>query len=147
MLQPVIKWSGSKRSQAEEIIRYFPREINTYYEPFCGGASVLNELLHGDIKVIHYACSDINSDLINLWIEIKENPKTVISDYDALWHEMNDNVENTQIFKRHFYEKIRDRFNTFRNPHDFLFLDRTCFNGLIRYNSKGLFNSPFHIVG
>ena len=37
MFQPVIKWSGSKRSQSSEIIKYFPKEIDTYYEPFCGG--------------------------------------------------------------------------------------------------------------
>lgn len=41
-LQPVIKWSGSKRSQAEEIISYFPRNYNTYYEPFIGGGSILD---------------------------------------------------------------------------------------------------------
>ena len=40
--QPVIKWTGSKRSQSEEIIQYFPKEIDTYYEPCCGGASILN---------------------------------------------------------------------------------------------------------
>ena len=52
MFEPVIKWSGSKRSQAENILTYFPREIDTYYEPFCGGASVLRRLLSSDIKVI-----------------------------------------------------------------------------------------------
>jgi DNA adenine methylase len=40
--EPVIKWSGSKRSQAENILKHFPKEIDTYYEPFCGGASVVN---------------------------------------------------------------------------------------------------------
>ena len=39
--QPVIKWSGSKRSQCEDILEYFPQTINTYYEPFCGGCSML----------------------------------------------------------------------------------------------------------
>ena len=43
MFQPAIKWSGSKRSQANEIITYFPKEIDIYYEPFCGGASVLRK--------------------------------------------------------------------------------------------------------
>ena len=47
--QPVIKWSGSKRSQAKDIIKYFPKEIDTYYEPFCGGASVLRALLDSDM--------------------------------------------------------------------------------------------------
>ena len=51
MYEPVIKWSGSKRSQAEQILRHFPNEIDTYYEPFCGGASVLRRLLDGDIQV------------------------------------------------------------------------------------------------
>lgn len=51
MFQPVIKWSGSKRSQTEEIIKYFPTEINTYYEPFCGGCSMLRALIESDIKV------------------------------------------------------------------------------------------------
>ena len=43
--QPVIKWSGSKRSQASEIIKYFPKQIDTYFEPFCGGAYVVKTKL------------------------------------------------------------------------------------------------------
>ena len=66
MFEPAIKWSGSKRSQAEEIVKLFPKEIDTYYEPFCGGCSVLRRLLSSDIKVNHYICSDLNGDLINL---------------------------------------------------------------------------------
>lgn len=60
--QPVIKWSGSKRSQSDEIIKYFPTNIDTYYEPFIGGGSMLMTLmLNSDrIKVKHYICSDIN---------------------------------------------------------------------------------------
>lgn len=45
MYEPVIKWSGSKRTQAGDILAWFPKEIDTYYEPFCGGASVLRRLL------------------------------------------------------------------------------------------------------
>ena len=62
--QPVIKWSDSKRSLSNDIIQYFPKEIDTYYEPFCGGCSVLYQLIHSDIKVNRYVCSDINEDLI-----------------------------------------------------------------------------------
>ena len=51
MFQPVIKWSGSKRKQVQEILKYFPKEINVYYEPFCGGSSVLRGLLDSNIKV------------------------------------------------------------------------------------------------
>ena len=67
MSEPVIKWTGSKRSQAKELLQFFPKEISTYYEPFCGGASMLRKLLDSEIKVQNYCCSDINADLIGLW--------------------------------------------------------------------------------
>lgn len=73
-IQPVIKWSGSKRSQASEIISYFPKVIDTYYEPFCGGASVFRVLIDSDIKVNKYVISDLNSGLIDLWNKIKNSP-------------------------------------------------------------------------
>ena len=89
LFEPAIKWSGSKRSQAEQILGYFSKEINTYYEPFCGGCSVLRRLLSSDIKVNKYVCSDLNSDLIGLWKEIKYNPNQVIEHYKVLWKELN----------------------------------------------------------
>ena len=52
--QPVIKWSGSKRSQSEEIIKRFPKQIDTYYEPFLGGGSVLFQLMNSNIEVNYY---------------------------------------------------------------------------------------------
>lgn len=84
LFEPVIKWSGSKRSQAENILTYFPKEIDTYYEPFCGGASVLRRLLSSNIKVNNYVCSDLNSGLINLWNEIINNPNEVICHYKKI---------------------------------------------------------------
>ena len=44
MFEPAVKWSGSKRSQAEEIVKLFPKEIDTYYEPFCGGCNVIDKI-------------------------------------------------------------------------------------------------------
>lgn len=75
-LQPIVKWSSSKRSQAEEIIKHFPKEIETYYEPFCGGCSVLWALLKNlpGRKVKYFVCSDVNRDLIDLWDAIKFRP-------------------------------------------------------------------------
>lgn len=141
--QPAIKWSGSKRSQANSIVSYFPREIDTYYEPFCGGCSVLRAMFETDIKVNNYVCSDINLELIGLWMMIKSNPKIVISEYRKLWEQLN-SLETVEEQKA-FYEKIREKFNKGKNPLDFMFLDRTCFNGLIRYNQNGEFNTPFHL--
>lgn len=51
MYEPIIKWSRSKRSQAEKLLTYFLNKIDTYYEPFCDGVSVLRRLLSSDIKV------------------------------------------------------------------------------------------------
>lgn len=144
MYEPVIKWSGSKRSQAEQILKYFPREIDTYYEPFCGGASVLRRLLESDIRVKHYVCSDINKGLIDLWNEIINNPANVVSHYINLWAELNKDDDKNR--KRAFFEFIRSRYNQEHNPLDFMFIMRTTTNGMPRYNKNGDFNNSFHIT-
>ena len=144
MFQPAIKWSGSKRSQASSIVSYFPKEIDTYYEPFCGGSSVLRELMEtDDIKVNNYVCSDINITLISLWIMIKDNPKVVCDSYRKYWEELNslNDIEK----QKEYYNKVRDSYNKTKNPLEFIFLNRTCYNGLIRYNKDGEFNTPFHL--
>lgn len=140
--QPVIKWIGSKRNQSEEIIKRFPQYIRTYYEPFIGGGSVLFQLMNSDIKVDNYICSDINKDLINLWNMIKDNPSELCESYETLWRELNA-MSDIEEKKKYYYE-IRKNFNKFKNPEHFMFLSRTCANGLIRFNSKGEFNSAFN---
>lgn len=141
-LQPVIKWSGSKRSQATQIVSYFPKKIDTYYEPFVGGASVLFQLLHSDVKVKKYICSDINEELIQLWNIIKQSPSTLLENYTVRWLELN--KDNDLSRKKDYYYMIREKYNNTKDIFDFYFLTRTCVNGLIRYNSKGEFNSAFH---
>ena len=144
MFQPVIKWSGSKRSQCQNIINYFPKEINTYYEPFCGGASVLRGLLESDIKVKQYVCSDLNEGLIELWKLIKEDPVSVSNHYEKLWTELNQ--YDDKAIKRQYFENVRERYNKEHNPLDFMFIMRTTTNGMPRYNQKGDFNNSFHIT-
>ena len=142
--KPVIKWSGSKRGQSEQIVSYFPKEIDTYYEPFIGGGSIMFQLLNSkDIKVNKYICSDINNDLIELWMLIKDKSLQLFEEYEIRWNKLND-LSNIEL-KNEFYYSIRNRFNNEKNIYDFYFLTRTCFNGLIRYNKKLEFNSPFHI--
>lgn len=142
--EPAIKWSGSKRSQASEILKYFPMDIDTYYEPFCGGASVFSALVGSGIQVKNYVLSDINGDLISLWKEIRENPHEVGCHYEQLWHELNkdDDLER----KKTFFNEIRDRFNKEKDPLDFMFIMRTTTNGMPRYNRNGEFNNSFHIT-
>lgn len=141
--QPVIKWSGSKRSQCDEIIKYFPKNINTFYEPFCGGCSVTRALIESNINVNCIICSDLNQDLINLWNFIKNDPKLVIDSYEFMWNELNkDNNINRKI---EYYNNVRREYNITHDPLLFMFIMRTAINGMPRYNSKGEFNSPFHI--
>ncbi len=141
---PVIKWTGSKRTLSEEIISYFPKNINTYYEPFCGGCSVLYQLLHSDIIVNEYVCSDINDDLIKFFNMLKTNPLTIYNEYKNRWTILMS--YKTIPEKQEYYNKIRNAFNITHSTFDFIFLSRTAYNGLIRYNRNGKFNSPFHLT-
>ena len=143
---PVIKWSGSKRSQAKAILDNFPKVIETYYEPFIGGGSILNAVMHSDIKVNKYICSDINSDLINLYKAIMTNPDNVASHYKKLWNELN--VDDDLSRKRQYFEMIRERLNT---------EEATENNELINFNLESmlaprkeacrLFNKLFNLEG
>lgn len=139
----IVKWTGSKRSQSSMIIKLFNTNIDTYYEPFCGSCSVLFELLSTkSIKVNRYVCSDLNSDLISLWQHIKSNPNDLFEYYAKLHTEL---VSLNDIDKRkQFYLTIRDKFNENHNPYDFFFLNRTSYNGLIRYNTNGDYNVAYH---
>lgn len=168
---PFIKWSGSKRKQAPYIVSKFPKEINTYYECFLGGASVLHELLNqiacGSISCKHIVCSDINKDLINVWNMLK-NPDTRQKLYDGYCElhkalkRRGEYIEGTEPNRTHItkcqtlYYEIRQQYNDYidRNEYSdkrtiiFYWITRTCFNGLIRYNPKtNHFNASFHVGG
>lgn len=130
-LNPVIKWSGSKRKVAVELSDKFLFK-GKYFEPFVGGGSMLP--FRGVTKGV---ASDIIPELINLWNEIKTNPENTANEYKYRW-------EKLQNFGHKIYYEIRDNFNKTKNPFDFLFLTRTCVNGLIRYNSDGKFNNSIH---
>ena len=143
--QPVIKWSGSKRSQSEAIISKIPsKDYDTYYEPFCGGCSVLFQLLHSDLKFKNYICSDVNEGLINLWNLIKSNPSKVIESYTRMWNELN--IDDDKERKKQYYYMVRERYNKEHDPCDFMFIMRTTTNGMPRYNKDGLFNNSFHVT-
>lgn len=134
MIKPVIKWSGSKRLMATELLKYVPKEFGVYYEPFVGGGSILYAL--SPDKAI---CGDVCVPLIDLWNEIKNNPKELAEAYRERWLRLQ--KEGGSVF----YE-IRDDFNRTGSPEDLMFLSRTCINGLIRFNSQGLFNSSLHLT-
>lgn len=140
----MIKWSGSKRSQADEIIKYLPKEIDTYYEPFVGGGSIMRMLLSKDIKVNQYVCSDLNNDLIGLWNLIKSNPLLVADTYEKMWNELN--IDDDKERKKQYFYMVRKRFNEEKCLLDFMFIMRTTTNGMPRYNLSGEFNNSFHVT-
>ncbi|MBQ2932249.1 MAG: Dam family site-specific DNA-(adenine-N6)-methyltransferase [Clostridia bacterium] len=132
MFQPVIKWSGSKRSQANTILSYLPQEFNCYYEPFLGGGSMLYAI--NPSKAI---CGDVCESLIDLWNKIKAEPNELAQSYRTRW-------ERLQEEGYLAYYSIRDDYNLSKKAEDLLFLSRTCVNGLIRFNADGEFNNSLH---
>ena len=164
--QVFIKWTGSKRKQAPEIVDNFPKEINTYYECFLGGGSVLHELLNriysGEIKCKKIICCDINPDLIGIWNMLKNNRQELFDYYVSQYNEIirrrdiartqtDDEVEVTRRMGTLYYEN-RDKMNSLPVGSEeriklFYWITRTCFNGLIRYNPKGKFNASYHVGG
>ena len=167
---PFIKWTGSKRKQASYILDRFPKKIDTYYEPFIGGGSIMHELLNriylGKIECRHIVCSDLNWDLIELWNMLSDkNRRVKLIEYYAYLNDklikLSDYVDGPvtpeHIKKcQEFYYDMRDKYNELitNNVYNeeramtFFWIARHSFNGLIRYNSNTRkFNSPYHVGG
>lgn len=143
--QPIVKWSGSKRIQSEQIVSYFPEYMETYYEPFCGGCSVLYQLMVSEEKFARdFVCSDTNPDLISLWNTVKDSPEQLFSEYCRMWEKMR-SMDDTGM-KRAYFEEVRAEFNRTRDPVLFFFITRTCTNGIPRYNMNREFNGTLHLT-
>lgn len=149
-LKPVLKWAGGKGQLLEEIRRYYPTglgdTIRKYAEPFIGGGAVLFDVL-SRYEINEVYISDTNAALTNVYIALRDEAKTLIDllkEYESTYLPMQN--EGRKIF---FYEK-RARFNALKKEEQnnaelaalFIFLNRTCFNGLYRVNSKGEYNVP-----
>ena len=133
-IKPIIKWAGGKRQLLKEIRKHTPDEFNCYYEPFFGGGAVFF-----DIQPPVAFINDSNLELVNMYEVIKNEPL-------ALIEELKKHVNE----KKYFYE-IRglDRMDSYKKLSDvqraarLIFLNKTCYNGLYRVNSKGYFNTPY----
>jgi DNA adenine methylase len=127
-----IPYQGSKRNLAEDILRYFPPEINTLYEPFAGSAAItIAAAVKGLAK--HYHINDLNKPLTGLWKAIIETPELISAQYESLWQKQLANP-------RKFYNKVRDEFNMTGRSDLFLYLLARCVKASVRYNSQGEFN-------
>ena len=139
--QPFIKWVGGKRGLLEQILPLFPKKFNNYYEPFVGGGAVFFELFSkGLLKNKKIILSDINSELVNSYNIVKNNPFELIAKLEKY----------KEQHSKEFYYQIRelDRKEDYNNLSNlekatrFIYLNKTCFNGLYRVNKKGYFNTP-----
>ncbi len=151
-LKPILKWAGGKTQLLDEITHAYPdgfgNTIRRYAEPFVGGGAVLFDILSKfDLDEVYI--SDINAELINMYLIVKDHAEdliAILTAYQNEYHALNDEDR-----KAYYYRK-RDDFNDLISRGEsrtgiisaalFIFLNRTCFNGLYRANRSGLFNVP-----
>ena len=148
--KPFLKWAGGKTQLINDIEKALPTNITqtnfTYIEPFVGSGAVLFWMLNNFPNLKKAVINDINEDLINTYKTIASNPKELISILEILqneYHSLEGNEENKKLY---YYQK-RELYNTRKSEQIgqaalFIFLNRTCFNGLYRVNSKNLYNVP-----
>ena len=131
---PIVKWVGGKRQLMFELLKNLPKSYNRYFEPFIGGGALFFELQPDNAYI-----SDMNEELINLYFVVRDS-------VDELVHDLNKH----EISKEYFL-KIRNldrmekyfKLSNVERASRFIYLNRTCFNGMYRVNSKGEFNVPF----
>jgi DNA adenine methylase len=150
MAKPFVKWAGGKSQLLDEIGKTIPACFKykkfTFIEPFVGGGAVLFYMIENYPELEKIVINDINSDLINTYNVIKNNINELIlilKELEKEYHLLEDKLDA----KKHFYYSKRDEFNMRSSKPTmqaalFIFLNRTCFNGLYRVNSKNDFNVP-----
>jgi DNA adenine methylase len=145
---PLLKWVGGKRELLPELRKFYENlEFNNYYEPFFGGGSVYLDIIKifGNEKKENSFINDINTDLVNLLIHVKENSEEIIKNLYKLKedYEKNDFYYIRDRFNGIDREKNKvERYEGIQRSSSLLILNRTCFNGLYRTNRSGLFNVP-----
>ena len=131
---PIVKWAGGKRQLIADLKNNLPKKFNRYFEPFIGGGA-----LFFNIQPENAYISDINPELINLYQVIKNNTYELIEDLKQHKNTEEYFYEIRNIDRNSKYKKWSDIQKASR----FIYMNRTCFNGLYRVNSKGEFNVPY----
>ena len=137
--KPFVKWAGGKRQIIDKLKKYIPENFNTYYEPFVGGGALLFELSPKNAVI-----NDCNKELMNAFECIKDETK-----FGKMCNELNRYETN---HSEQFYYEIRNRdrdkikyskMPDYQKAARTIYLNKACFNGLYRVNSKNEFNVPF----
>ena len=130
-----VKWAGGKKQLLGQFKPYFPKKIERYFEPFVGGGAVAFNILQAH-KPKEVFLSDINEELINTYNVVKNDVENLILELKKL----------KQLHNKEIYYKIRKEDTKLLSPlaraSRFIYLNKTCFNGLYRVNSKNGFNVP-----
>lgn len=139
-MKPIIKWVGGKAQLAQKIREMLPKDYKKYYEPFLGGGAVLLDLCPEEAVV-----NDINPELINMYLQVRDNVERVIIDLAKfdMFHEADPEPKLLYYDIRKDFNKCLGS-NTPTQAARFIYLNKHCFNGLYRVNSKGEFNVPFN---
>lgn len=136
LVSPFVKWVGGKRQLIDSIMEVVPKNLRnyTYVEPFVGGGAIL---FH--IQPKNAIINDFNSELINVYNVIKENPEELIADLSK--HKN----ESDYFYNIRQLDRVEDFVHTDRikRASRLIYLNKTCYNGLYRVNNAGEFNSPF----
>ena len=151
MAKPFIKWAGGKTQLLTQFENILPHNLEeaehfTYIEPYVGGGAMLFHMLQKYTNIGRVIINDINPNLITAYRVIRDTPERLITDLKMLQREFRQN--SNEEARKEYFLRIRksyneDTHNDVTNTAMFIFLNRTCFNGLYRVNSKGYFNVPF----
>jgi len=154
VVDPVLKWAGGKRQLLDELVARFPESFGTYHEPFVGGGAVFFALEPESARI-----NDTNPRLVNFYEQVRDRPAALIERLESC-RDPEADTDETRAFADtdrdgdpvgNYYYQQRALFN--RRPSGeafdpteeaalFLYLNRTCFNGLYRENADGEFNVP-----
>jgi DNA adenine methylase len=128
-LSPLVKWSGGKKDEIKQFIKYIPKKYDIYLEPFIGGGALYFHLYPNKAVI-----NDVHKELIDFYTSIKKGYSNDIYEF------MCQNPNEEEI-----YYKVRSyKPNTIlENAQRFYYLRKTCFRGMLRYNNKGEFNIPY----
>jgi DNA adenine methylase len=149
-VKPFLKWAGGKARILDDLHRKYPaglgENISKYAEPFVGGGAVLFDVLSRYLMREVYI-SDVNKELITTYTAIRDNAAELVSTLNSLASEY---LPAGAYLRKKIYYNSRERFNALKAACSdaveiaalFIFLNRTCFNGLYRVNAHGAFNVP-----
>ncbi len=138
-LSPFLKWAGGKGHSLKKLLRAVPRKLDSYHEPFLGGGAMFFAICNERADFVAHL-SDSNEELINSYRVIKKSPDKLLVSLTRL-HKQFRAARNKQAF---YYETRKWKAtNDIDLAARFIFLNKTCYNGLYRVNSKGEFNVPY----